>query len=44
VFRSAQPKSIHPTIAEAMTAATIKLLDMPLRLEALDQSETSANR
>jgi hypothetical protein len=35
---------IYPTIAEAMTAAAIKLLDMPQRLEALDQSETSANR
>jgi hypothetical protein len=35
---------IYPTIAEAMTAAAIKLLDMPQRFEALDQSETSANR
>jgi hypothetical protein len=35
---------IYPTIAEATTAVTIKLFDMPQRLEALDQSETSANR
>lgn len=26
----------YPTIAEAMRAAALKLLDMPLRLEALD--------
>ncbi len=29
----------YPTIAEAMTAAARKLLDMPKRLEALDRSE-----
>ena len=28
----------YPTIAEAMTAAALKLLDMPERLEALDHS------
>jgi hypothetical protein len=27
----------YPTIAEAMTAAALKLLDMPERLEALDR-------
>src|SRR5258707_7183999 len=32
----------YPTIAEAMTAAAIKLLDMPQRLEALDRPEASA--
>jgi hypothetical protein len=31
----------YPTIAEAMTAAAIKLVDMPQRLEALDRPETS---
>ncbi len=29
----------YPSIAEAMTAGTMKLLDMPKRLEALDHSE-----
>ncbi len=29
----------YPTIAEAMTAAAIKLLDMPERLEAMDRTE-----
>jgi hypothetical protein len=29
----------YPTIAEAMTAAALKLLDMTDRLEALDRSE-----
>ncbi len=29
----------YPTIAEAMTAAALKLLDMPERLETLDHSE-----
>lgn len=29
----------YPTIAEAMTAAALKLLDMPERLEALDRPE-----
>ncbi|MFI4998284.1 MAG: hypothetical protein ACHQK9_00260 [Reyranellales bacterium] len=29
----------YPTIAEAMTAAALKLLDMPERLAALDRSE-----
>jgi hypothetical protein len=29
----------YPTIAEAMTAAAMKLLDMPERLEALDQTD-----
>jgi hypothetical protein len=32
----------YPTIAEAMTAAALKLLDMPQRLEALDGPEVSA--
>ena len=31
----------YPTIAEAITAAAIKLLDMPKRLEAMDRPETS---
>lgn len=31
----------YPTIAEAMTAAALKLLDMPERLEALDRLQTS---
>ena len=31
----------YPTIAEAMTAAALKLLDMPERLEALDHLQTS---
>ncbi|VVB49915.1 hypothetical protein RHAL1_04079 [Beijerinckiaceae bacterium RH AL1] len=29
----------YPSIAEAMTAAAKKLLDMPARLEALDRTE-----
>lgn len=29
----------YPIIAEAMTAAALKLLDMPERLERLDHSE-----
>ena len=29
----------YPSIAEAMTAAVLKLLDMPERLQALDRSE-----
>jgi hypothetical protein len=29
----------YPTIAEAITAAAVKLLDMPKRLEALDASD-----
>ncbi|CAM5294198.1 MAG: hypothetical protein GC201_06665 [Alphaproteobacteria bacterium] len=29
----------YPTIAEAMTAAALKLLDVPERLKALDQPE-----
>lgn len=29
----------YPSIAEAMTAAAMKLLDMPHRLEALDRTE-----
>jgi hypothetical protein len=33
----------YPTIAEAMTAAALKLLGMPQRLEALDRPEASAN-
>jgi hypothetical protein len=32
----------YPTIAEAMTVAALKLLDMPQRLEALDRPEASA--
>jgi hypothetical protein len=31
----------YPTIAEAMTAAAMKLLDVPARLEALDRAETA---
>jgi hypothetical protein len=31
----------YPSIAEAMTAAAMKLLNMPERLEALDRLETS---
>ena len=31
----------YPSIAEAMTAAAMKLLNMPERLEALDHLETS---
>jgi hypothetical protein len=34
----------YPSIAEAMTAAAMKLLDMPERLEALDRSEIPAPR
>ncbi len=34
----------YPTIAEAMTAAALKLLDMPERLEALDQTEALATQ
>ena len=30
----------YPTIAEAMTAAALKLLDMPERLQALDHIQT----
>jgi hypothetical protein len=29
----------YPTIAEALTAAALKMLDMPDRLEALDRTE-----
>ncbi len=29
----------YPTIAEAMTAAALKLLDMPERLEALNRTD-----
>jgi hypothetical protein len=32
----------YPTIAEAITAAAMKLLDMPERLEALDRTEPPA--
>lgn len=32
----------YPTIAEAMTAAALKLLNMPERLEALDRTEAPA--
>jgi len=31
----------YPTIAEAMTAAALKLLEMPDRLEALDKTEAN---
>lgn len=31
----------YPSIAEAMTAAAMKLLDMPERLKALDTSQSS---
>ena len=31
----------YPTIGEALTAAALKLLDMPERLAALDRSEMS---
>lgn len=34
----------YPTIAEAMTAAAMKLLDMPERLEALDHPEVLATQ
>ena len=34
----------YPTIAEAMTAAALKLLDMPERLEALDRLEMEIAR
>jgi hypothetical protein len=34
----------YPTIAEAMTAAALKLLDMPERLEALDRLQTEIPR
>jgi hypothetical protein len=34
----------YPTVAEAMTAAALKLLDMPERLEALDRAETATAR
>jgi hypothetical protein len=34
----------YPTIAEAMTAAALKLLDMRDRLEALDHPQTSTAR
>ena len=30
----------YPTVAEAMNAAALKLLDMPERLEALDHPQT----
>jgi len=30
----------YPSIAEAITAAALKLLDMPERLEALDRVDT----
>ena len=29
----------YPTIAEALTAAALKMLDMPERLEALDKAD-----
>jgi hypothetical protein len=32
----------YPSIAEAITAAAMKLLDMPERLEALDHPEVPA--
>ncbi len=32
----------YPTIAEALTAAALKLLDMPERLEAMDRPEPLA--
>ena len=34
----------YPTIAEAMTAAALNLLDMPERLEALDRLEMEIAR
>ena len=34
----------YPTIAEAMTAAALKLLDTPERLEALDHLDTEIAR
>lgn len=33
----------YPSIAEAITAAAMKLLDMPERLEALDRWEMAAS-
>jgi hypothetical protein len=40
---SSSSAETYPTMAEAITAAAIKLLDMPERLEALDRPEASAN-
>lgn len=34
----------YPTIAEALTAAALKLLDMPERLAAMDRSEPVTTR
>lgn len=34
----------YPTIAEALTAAALKLLDMPERLEAMDRPEPLITR
>jgi len=34
----------YPTIAEALTAAALKLLDMPERLEAMDRPEPLTTR
>lgn len=34
----------YPTIAEALTAAALKLLDMPERLEAKDRPEPVTTR
>ncbi|MCQ9156882.1 hypothetical protein [Acidomonas methanolica] len=34
----------YPTIAEALTAAALKLLDMPERLEAMDRLEPLTTR
>ena len=34
----------YPTIAEALTAAALKLLDMPERLEAMDRPERLTTR
>jgi hypothetical protein len=36
--------SAYPTIAEALTAAALKLLDMPERLEAMDRPEPLTTR
>jgi hypothetical protein len=34
----------YPTTAEALTAAALKLLDMPERLEAMDRPEALTTR
>jgi hypothetical protein len=36
---SISPAQTYPTIAEAISAAAIKMLEMPERLEEIDRSE-----